>query len=96
MALTFNDYPWLKELGLAESNPGVFNGEWLGSGEVLTSYSPTTGKPIATVTCGTPAEYEATIAKMQEASVAWMAMPAPKRGEVWLTFALPRASCASR
>lgn len=27
-------YSWLKELGLKEDNPGVFNGSWGGSGEV--------------------------------------------------------------
>ena len=45
--LTFNEYPFLKELGLKEENEGVFNGAWGGKGEWLTSVNPTTGKPIA-------------------------------------------------
>lgn len=31
-------YSFLKELGLQSSNPGVFNGKWIGSGEVGTHY----------------------------------------------------------
>lgn len=29
-------YSWLKELGLSEENPGVYNGTWGGKGEVRT------------------------------------------------------------
>ena len=58
---------FLKELGLSEENQGVFNGSWGGSGEPITSYSPTTGKPIASVTTCTREEYDATIAAMDEA-----------------------------
>lgn len=47
MALTYSEYPFLKELGLEEENLGVYNGKWGGSGEFLTAVSPTTGKPIA-------------------------------------------------
>lgn len=51
MALTFSEYPFLKELGLAEDNPGVYNGQWGGSGDFVTSYNPTTGKAIARCAC---------------------------------------------
>ena len=48
--LTYNDYPFLKELGLGEDNDGVFDGtSWGGSGEVVTSYNPANGKAIARV-----------------------------------------------
>lgn len=47
MALTYSEYPFLKELGLEEENLGVYNGKWGGSGDFLTAISPTTGKPIA-------------------------------------------------
>ena len=47
MALTYSEYPFLKELELEEENKGVYNGKWCGSGEFLTSVSPTTAKPIA-------------------------------------------------
>lgn len=45
--LTFNDYPFLKELDLEEENLGVYNGKWVGSGNFLDAINPTTGNPIA-------------------------------------------------
>ena len=50
MALTFSRYPFLKELGLAEDNLGVYNGRWGGSGPSITSVNPATNEPIARVT----------------------------------------------
>ena len=34
--LLINDpkYSWIRELGLQENNPGVFDGTWRGSGQV--------------------------------------------------------------
>jgi aldehyde dehydrogenase family 7 protein A1 len=80
--LTFHEYPFLAELGLKEENPGVYNGTWGGSGELLTSYAPSTGKPIARVRSGTPEEYEETIGKMQAAREFWANMAPPQRGEI--------------
>jgi len=45
--LTFNEHPFLKDLGLSDENPGVFHGKWGGSGDFVTTYNPTTGAPIA-------------------------------------------------
>jgi len=45
--LTFSKYPFLKELGLAEENNGVYNGRWGGNGAVVTSVNPATNEPIA-------------------------------------------------
>lgn len=40
--LTFDKYPFLKELGLKEMNEGVFDGKWsFGQGEVAHSVSLT-------------------------------------------------------
>lgn len=75
-------YSWLKELGLSEDNPGVYNGSWGGSGEVITSYCPTNNEPIARVTQATMAEYEETVQKTREAWKMWADIPAPKRGEI--------------
>lgn len=81
--LTFSEYPFLAELGLKEVNDGCYaGGKWSGSGELLTSVSPTTGKPIAHIKQATPEEYEACLAAMEEGQVAWASMPAPKRGEI--------------
>ena len=37
--LLINDpkYAWIRQLGLAEDNPGVYDGTWRGSGEVRDS-----------------------------------------------------------
>lgn len=81
-ALTFNEHPFLKELGLAEENPGFYNGKWGGSGEPVTTYNPTTGAPIARVRQTTPAEYEECIQAMEAAKRDWQLTPAPKRGDI--------------
>lgn len=82
MALTFSEYPFLKELGLAEENQGVYNGKWAGSGEFLTAVSPTTAKPIAKVRQATAGEYDECIVAMQAAWKEWRLVPMPKRGEI--------------
>ncbi|KAK2823548.1 hypothetical protein Q7C36_020148 [Tachysurus vachellii] len=75
-------YSWLKELGLSEENPGVYNGTWGGKGEVVTSYCPANNEPIARVRQATLAEYEETVQKAREAWKLWADIPAPKRGEI--------------
>jgi len=58
MSLTYNDFPFLKELGLSEMNSGCYRaGEWVGSGEVVTSINPHTNKPIASVRTASLKEY---------------------------------------
>ncbi|XP_048382930.1 alpha-aminoadipic semialdehyde dehydrogenase [Stegostoma tigrinum] len=76
------DYAWLKELGLKEDNPGVFNGSWGGRGEVVTSYCPANNEPIARVRQATLEDYEETVRKAKEAWKIWADIPAPKRGEI--------------
>lgn len=61
----------MKELDLAEDNQGCYNGKWCGSGPVLTSYNPATGKPIARVQQASEEEYEACIAAMDAAQEKW-------------------------
>lgn len=71
-----------RKLGLRDSNPGVFCGEWLGSGKLLKSVSPVNGQTLATVRTATPAEYERVVERSQAAFQTWQGLPAPKRGEV--------------
>jgi len=52
--LTFSKYPFLKELGLAEENNGVYNGRWGGNGPVVTSVNPATNEPIAHIRTVSP------------------------------------------
>jgi aldehyde dehydrogenase (NAD+) len=72
----------LKKLGLDADNPGVFCGEWLGSGKPLPSLSPIDGRILATVRTATTDEYERTARRAQEAFRKWQLVPAPKRGEI--------------
>jgi aldehyde dehydrogenase family 7 member A1 len=54
MALTYEEFPFLKELGLKEINAGCYRaGQWVGSGEKVTSLNPHNNKPIASVVCAT-------------------------------------------
>ncbi|WVQ85991.1 hypothetical protein IAT38_008159 [Cryptococcus sp. DSM 104549] len=62
--------------------PGVYDGEWKGSGEEILSKCPATGEVLGRITSATVAETQAAIAASKEASRIVRAMPAPKRGEV--------------
>lgn len=75
-------YAFLKELGLAESNKGVFNGKWFANGEVVTSVCPANKRPIAQVQQGTVEDLDSCIKAGQEAWQVWADMPAPARGEI--------------
>jgi aldehyde dehydrogenase (NAD+) len=72
----------LQKLGLRSDNPGVFCGEWLGSGNPLPSLSPIDGCVLATVRTASENEYERTTRRAQEAFQRWQLIPAPKRGEI--------------
>ncbi|XP_062369078.1 alpha-aminoadipic semialdehyde dehydrogenase isoform X2 [Cinclus cinclus] len=75
-------YAWLRELGLQEENPGVYNGRWGGRGQVVTTYCPANNEPIASVRQGNLEDYEETVKKAKEAWKVWADIPAPKRGEI--------------
>ena len=72
----------LNRLGIEPVNPGVFNGEWMGSDSKLESVSPIDGRPIASVTQATEDEYDRTVSACERAFHSWRMLPAPKRGEV--------------
>jgi aldehyde dehydrogenase family 7 protein A1 len=81
--LTFSEYPFLKELGLAENNLGVYRGgEWLGNGEEVVSINPANNKPIAKIRMGCPSDYESCIKAMEVEKIKWMKTPGPIRGEI--------------
>lgn len=81
--LTFNDYPFLKDLGLGENNIGCYrDGQWQASGEEILTYNPATNKPIAKVKMGSKSDYEACVKAMESEKVKWMKTPAPIRGEI--------------
>ena len=71
----------LSQLGIKEVNSGAAIGKhWFATrGEKIESYSPVDGKLIATVNSATSAEYEACIAKAQEAFKTWSKLPKKER-----------------
>ncbi|MEY2765017.1 MAG: hypothetical protein RLZZ205_1441 [Bacteroidota bacterium] len=77
----------LKTLGLAAVNDGTSTGlNFMGSGEIISSYSPVDGKHIADVKSTTKEEYEQVILTAQKAYNEWRLIPAPKRGEIVRQF----------
>ncbi len=74
----------LRRLGIEEVNPGAWAGAAIegATGEVVASTNPTTGEPLAKVALAGVKEYEAVVAKAEEAFQRWRMVPAPKRGEI--------------
>ncbi|XP_043800290.1 putative aldehyde dehydrogenase family 7 member A1 homolog [Apis laboriosa] len=75
-------YGFLNQLGLTTENPGLYDGHWGGSGKVINSISPATGKVIAKIRTSTPQEASNTITKAHEAWIQWASLPAPARGNI--------------
>jgi aldehyde dehydrogenase (NAD+) len=75
---------FLKQLGIAEQNPGVSTGtQWIESkGLTIDSFSPVDAKKIGSVTTADQSSYETVIAAAQQAFAVWRLWPAPKRGEI--------------
>ena len=69
-------------LGLTDSLPGAFSGEWFGSGTYIEKRSPIDGTFLARIAQATAEDYERAIAGAQRAFLDWRTTPAPKRGEV--------------
>jgi aldehyde dehydrogenase (NAD+) len=83
-----SEFDFLKKLGLKQSNHGTSTGlESFGSRKSIQSFSPTNAVLIGSVSVTTREQYEAVIAKAQEAFLVWREMPAPKRGEIVRQFA---------
>jgi aldehyde dehydrogenase (NAD+) len=72
----------LKILGLNRINPGVFDGEWSGSGKILKSFTPNDGSLLGEIRTATPAECERAVQRAAAVFQKWQSVPAPKRGEI--------------
>ncbi|KAF9034694.1 NAD-aldehyde dehydrogenase [Hymenopellis radicata] len=74
----------MASLGLEDSAElcGVYDGEWKGSGEVITSVCPTTGEVLARIKTASPEEVQQSIVKSREAYKSFRNVPAPRRGEI--------------
>nr|CAI5846058.1 unnamed protein product [Callosobruchus analis] len=77
-----SQYSFLKELGLQETNNGVFDGKWKGSGQVVQSICPSNGKVLAEVKQGNVNDYKSCVKASSEAWEIWADLPAPRRGEI--------------
>ncbi len=82
-SLTFNQYPFLKTLGLSETNFGCYaNGRWSGTGGEFISLNPHNNQPIARIKLASTQEYEECVRAMESERLRWAKTPAPVRGEV--------------
>ena len=69
-------------LGLADRNPGAFDGTWIETtGPEIHVENPASGETIGTVVKSSPSEYERVVAASAEAFERWRMLPAPRRGE---------------
>ncbi|OGU02266.1 MAG: aldehyde dehydrogenase [Gemmatimonadetes bacterium RBG_16_66_8] len=75
-------HPFLEALGIEDTNPGGFAGEWVGSGPELDVITPVDGTRIATVRQATEQEYDHLVDRAHQAFLAWRNVPAPKRGDL--------------
>ncbi|KAF8892942.1 NAD-aldehyde dehydrogenase [Infundibulicybe gibba] len=76
--------PILSSLGISttEEIPGLYDGEWRGSGDIITSICPTTGEILARVKTATPQELHEALGRTREAYTFLRDVPAPRRGEI--------------
>jgi aldehyde dehydrogenase (NAD+) len=74
----------LERLGITDINPGAWAGAALpdGEGEVITSFNPTNGEPLAAVRLADKAAYEQVVNAATAAFERWRMVPAPQRGEI--------------
>jgi aldehyde dehydrogenase (NAD+) len=75
-------HPFLETLGIEDTNPGGFAGEWVGSGPELQVITPIDGTRIATVRQVTEREYDQVVEQAHRAFLTWRSVPAPKRGDL--------------
>jgi len=73
--------PVLEKLGIADDNPGVFFGEWRGSGTKIDKISPIDGRRLASIRSASEEDYDVTVTRGQEAFLKWRGTPGPVRGE---------------
>lgn len=60
--LTYSKYPFLKDLGIQETNFGCYyDKKWVGNGSTTTILNPSTNEPIAKVKMANADDYEAAV-----------------------------------
>jgi aldehyde dehydrogenase family 7 protein A1 len=61
---------------------GVYDGQWRGTGDIITSVCPSTGEVLAHVKSATPQELHEAIERSREAYFTFRHLPPPRRGEI--------------
>jgi aldehyde dehydrogenase (NAD+) len=74
----------LERLGISDSQPGVFAGEWLADAAAreIVSTNPASEEPIAQVRSASRANYERCVERAATVFRRWRVTPAPQRGEL--------------
>ncbi len=73
----------LARLGIAHDNAGACHSEWINTtGDLLVSYDPSEGTPIAKVRMATAEDCEAVVQRSVEIFQRWRLLPAPQRGQI--------------
>jgi aldehyde dehydrogenase (NAD+) len=70
-----------EKLGISDENPGVFCGEWRGSGAKIDKISPIDGRRLASVRTASGDDYDTAIVRAHEAFLKWRTTPGPVRGD---------------
>ncbi len=86
LVLSYEKYPFLKELGVQEINPGACAGpgDWssIQGRELLNVVTPIDGSVVAKVALASGQDYEHVIEVAQENFQKWRMTPAPVRGQI--------------
>lgn len=73
----------LESLGITKENSGACRGPWLDTaGDLLPSYDPSDGSPIAGVRKAMEEDYDEVVYHAAKTFEKWRMLPAPKRGEI--------------
>ena len=71
----------LSRLGIEAENHGASSGRWIETaGELLVSYDPSDGSPIASVRKALEEDYDEVVYESVQAFARWRMLPAPQRG----------------
>jgi aldehyde dehydrogenase (NAD+) len=86
LVLGYGKYPFLKELGIEEVNPGACSGpgDWssIEGRELLDIVTPIDGSIIARVALASEQDYEHVVKVAHESFEKWRMTPAPVRGQI--------------
>jgi len=81
--LTFNEFPFLQEIGLSAINYGYLDGSVnTANGNKILSLNPHNNQPVAEIVEASIEDYERGVALAESAKHAWAHVPMPKRGDI--------------